>query len=147
MTSFKMEPGPVHLFRIPTGGDIYDGITDFARANQIEAAWLSYLGAVRRASLRYFDQEAKEYRYFTVERHLEVLSGVGNISLLDGAPFLHTHAAFGDEEGKAFGGHIDVGCEVWAVEVSMQELIGEAPERKPDDCTGLALWDSLSPES
>lgn len=141
-----MEPGPVHLFRIPTGGDIYDDIARYAEANRIQAAWLSYLGAVRRASLRYFDQEAKEYRDLTLEQPLEVLSGVGNISLLDGEPFLHTHAAFGDEAGQAYGGHIDPGCEVWALEVKMQEMLGEAPERSPDECTGLTLWEAL-PES
>jgi len=136
----RFEPGPVHLLRLETGSDLVDEITRFAVDHHVRAAWLSFLGAVRRASLRYYDQEAREYRDFTIDRHLEVLSGVGNISILDGRPFLHAHAAFADDAGAAFGGHLNVGCEVWSIEVRLEELRGEPPVRTFDERTGLNLW-------
>jgi predicted DNA-binding protein with PD1-like motif len=120
MISYRMEPGPIHI--------------------GIEAAWLSYLGAVSSASLRYYDQDERVYVDFEIDAHLEVLSGVGNVSLLDGAPFVHTHAAFADEEGRAWGGHLNTGTRVWALEVRIQELVGEPLVRRPDDCTSLSLW-------
>lgn len=138
--SRRFEPGPVHLLRLATGEDVLDGITAYVTEHDIRAAWLSYLGAVRRASLRYFDQERRQYCDFMIGRHLEVLSGVGNVSVLDGAPFVHTHMALGDDRGRAYGGHVDSGCEVWALEVSIHELVGDVPVREPDDCTGLGLW-------
>lgn len=140
MTGYELTPGKTHLLRLPTGADIVTEITRFAEERGIEAAWFTYLGAVRHAALRYYDQDALEYRDFTIDRHLEVLSGVGNVSLLDGAPFLHTHAVFGDEEGRTYGGHLAVGCEVWALEVRLDELIGDALVRLPDEATGLSLW-------
>jgi uncharacterized protein len=140
VTGYELTPGTTHLLRLPTGADIVTEITRFCEERGIEAAWLTYLGAVRRAALRYYDQDALEYRDFTIDRRLEVLSGVGNISLLDGAPFLHTHAVFGDEQGRAYGGHLAVGCEVWALEVRLEELIGDPPVRLPDEATGLSLW-------
>lgn len=90
--------------------------------------------------MRYYDQGQRIYRDFELDQHLEVLSGVGNVSLLDGSPFVHTHAAFAESDGKAIGGHLNSGTTVWALEVRIQELIGDPLIRDPDDCTSLSLW-------
>ena len=129
------------MLRLATGADLVEAITAYAADHRIQAATVEYLGAVRRAALRYYDQDAREYRDFVIDRHLEVLSGIGNISVLDDIPFLHTHMALADDVGAAFGGHVNVGTEVWAIEVRMQELDGaEPPIRTFDDCTSLTLW-------
>lgn len=140
MISYLMEPGAIHLVRLNTGEDLLDGITEYVTGAGIRAAWLTYLGAVSRASLRYYDQDERIYRDFELDEHLEVLAGVGNVSLLDEAPFVHTHAAFGGSNGKAVGGHLNSGTTVWALEVRIQELIGDPLIREPDDCTSLSLW-------
>lgn len=136
----RFETGTTHLFRLEAGDDVVEEITRFVTEHRIEAAWIGYLGAVRKASLRYYDQDALEYIDFTIDEHLEVLSGMGNVSLLDGKPFVHTHAVFSDREGKAFGGHLNAGCEVWSLEVRIEELVGDAPVRQFDETTGLSLW-------
>ena len=146
MISRKFDPGSVHLIRLRSGSDILDELTGYAVDNSVTAAWFTYLGAVSSAGLRYYDQNGKTYRDFTIDRHLEVLSGVGNVSLLDGAPFGHTHAVFADEDGNAFGGHLDTGCRVWALEIRLQELLGAPLVRTTDHCTGLALWGGTVPE-
>jgi hypothetical protein len=140
MIGYRMEPGPIHVVRLNTGTDLLQGITSYVTDSGITAAWLTYLGAVSRASLRYYDQDERVYDDFVLDEHLEVLSGVGNVSLLDGVPFVHTHAAFGASDARAFGGHVNVGTTVWAVEISIQELHGDALVRQPDDCTSLSLW-------
>ena len=136
----RFTPGPIHIVKLPVGADIVRTITEFAAEHGIDKAWVTYLGAVRRASLRYYDQDAKVYRDFDIDQHLEVLSGVGNISLLDGKPFLHTHAAFGDADGRAFGGHLNEGCEAFLIEARIEELDGDALLREFDEETGLAPW-------
>ncbi len=140
MQAYTFEPGRVHLLRLATGDDLYTTITGYASDHGVGAAWMHYLGAVSRASLRYYNQSEQGYEDFVIDRHLEVLAGTGNLSLLDGAPFLHTHAAFADRDGKGFGGHVNVGTEVFALEVTLVELKGQVPVREPDDCTGLTLW-------
>jgi predicted DNA-binding protein with PD1-like motif len=137
---FRFEPGPVHLIRLEAGDDLYEAITLFATERDIRAATVAFLGAVRRASLRYYDQQQKRYVDFDVDRHLEIVSGVGNISVLDGAPFVHIHAAFADELGAAFGGHVNTGTEVFLCEVTVSELRGSAPVRQLDETTGLMVW-------
>ena len=140
MIPFVLQPGPVHLVRLETGSDLYDSITAYVRGAGIAAASVTFLGAVERAALRYYDQDGKAYRDFTIDEHLEVVAGVGNVSLLEAEPFLHIHAAFADDAGRAFGGHVNVGTVVFALEVTLHELVGDAPVREPDDCTGLTLW-------
>jgi uncharacterized protein len=141
MTSYELQPARVHLLRLAAGTDVVDEITGFARDKGIRAAWVTCLGALRRASLRYYDQAALEYRDFTIDRHLEVLAAVGNVSLLDGEPFLHLHITLGDAEGRAFGGHANAGCEVFSLEVRIEELAGDPPVRVFDSATGLSLWE------
>ncbi len=140
MRSYRFTPGPIHLFRLDRGADLYQEISRFATDHGITAATVGFLGAVQRASLRYYDQEAREYRDFQIDEPLEVVSGVGNVTLLDGAPFLHIHAAFSDEHGHGHGGHVNTGTIVFALEAAVQELEGEAPVRLPDDESGLTLW-------
>ena len=137
---YRFESGASHVLRLETGADIVGSITEFATDQGIPTAWINFLGAVRRASLRYYDQDTREYRDFDLDRHLEVLSGVGNISLLDGKPFVHAHAAFSDEAGAAFGGHLNAGCEAFVIEVRVEELIGDPLIRAFDESTGLSLW-------
>lgn len=140
MNAYEFQPGPIHVLRLEEGMDLVDTVTGFATERGIRSAWLSYLGAVSRASLRYYDQVGHAYRDFTIDRHLEVLTGVGNVSLLDGVPFVHTHATFSDEHGNAFGGHVNRGCRVFSLEVNLQELVGDPPVRYHDPATGLNLW-------
>ncbi len=140
MTHYTYQTKQVHLLRPETGDDLLGAIESFAESRNIGTAWLSYLGAVKRASLRYYDQTRREYVDYVIDQPLEVLTGTGNVSKLEGRPFVHTHAVFSDEDGKAFGGHVNHGCEVWALEVKIEEYEGAPPVRLPHDETGLNLW-------
>ncbi len=140
MKVHRYSPGEVHVMRLDTGDDLVPRLTRYATDNGITAAWFSYLGAVQQASLRYFDQQALEYRDFEIERPLEILSGVGNVSMLDGAPFVHTHAAFGDADGRAYGGHVNQGTIAFLIEVRLECFEGDPPVRMADETTGLMIW-------
>ena len=129
-----------HLLRLDTDSDLYESVSGYATDLGIEAAWVNFLGAVRSASLRYYDQAAKTYGDYVLDEPLEVVAGVGNVSLLDGEPFLHIHAALSTEDGSGYGGHVNVGTIVFAIEVAIQELDGDPLVRRADDCTGLNLW-------
>lgn len=140
MTHYTYQTRQVHWLRVETGDDLLGAIESFVESHDIGTAWLSYLGAVTRASIRYYDQGLREYADFVIDEPLEVVAGTGNVSELDGRPFVHTHAVFSDEGGKAVGGHVNHGCEVWALEVKIEEYEGESPVRLPHDQTGLNLW-------
>lgn len=141
-----MNAGATYMVRLATEADLLGGLEDFVRENGIQGGWITYLGAVRSASLRYYDQAEQEYCDFHIHRPLEVLAGTGNISLLDGDPFIHTHAQFADEQGRGFGGHVNYGCEVWAIEARIEVVTGDIPIREFDERTGLHLWGGNLPE-
>ena len=127
MKVFSFDPGRTHLLSLSRGDDLLEVLASFARSNGILAATITLLGSVTRADLSWYDPETADYRTFVVEEQLEVASGTGNISLFEGAPLVHVHAVFADSSGKAFGGHINPGTTVFALEATVQELVGEPP--------------------
>lgn len=140
MQAHVFETGREFLLRLPTGSDLVPSLTDFAKHHGVQAGWINYLGAISHASLRYYNQDEQRYEDFEIAQHLEVLAGIGNISLLDGEPFIHTHMALADRDGKAIGGHVNSGTIVFAIEVRVEEILGDPPERLFDEITGLSLW-------
>ena len=128
------------VLRLFTGEDILDSIKRIADEYNIRGASLSLIGAVSKVVLGYFDMENREYRTFTVDEDLEVVSCVGNISRLeDGTVVVHAHMVTADSEGRCYGGHVMRGCEVSAtIEVVITEF--DRPlVRSRDESTGLNL--------
>ena len=72
--------------------------------------------------------ESNVYRTFVREEQLEVAGGTGNISLYEGQPLVHVHAVFADSTGRTIGGHINPGTTVFAMEATIQQLVGDPPE-------------------
>jgi len=75
-----------------------------------------------------------------LNKKLEIASCTGNISIKDGEIFVQAHITLADMEGKAFGGHLMPGTEIFAAEFFVQELIGQDLVRAKDEITGLPLW-------
>jgi len=131
--------------RLEHGADLLDELTAVCAENSVSLGWLNALGAVQRARLGYYDQDAREYRYFDLGRHLEIANLVGNVSLKDGKPIIHAHVTLADSDGNAFGGHLAQGTVVFACEFRIQVLDGPEFSRGFDDTTGLPLWTDSSP--
>lgn len=127
------------LARLDNGAEIIGQITDIARTKKIEAATFYAIGALSRADLGYYDQKAHEYRVTPVEVPVEIASCSGNISLLDGQPFVHAHAVLADGQSRTWAGHLVRGS-IFAAEIYLQELPGPRLCRTPDSVTGLNLW-------
>ena len=125
---FDFDPGRIHLLSLSQGDDLLDSLTSFARSNGILAATITFLGSVSRADLSWYDPDTGDYRTFVREEQLEVAGGTGNISLYEGWPLVHVHAVFADSTGRTIGGHINPGTTVFAMEATVQHLVGEPPE-------------------
>ncbi|MFN2543390.1 MAG: PPC domain-containing DNA-binding protein, partial [Actinomycetota bacterium] len=67
-------------------------------------------------------------------------SGIGNVSLKDGQPFVHLHVVATGPDGAPVGGHLMEGTKVYLVEAYFRELGGPAPVREQNDDIGLATW-------
>ncbi len=126
--------------RLRRGDDLLEGLNAVCRGEDIRLGRVSALGAVERARVGFYDQTAREYRYLDIDRPTEILALVGNVSQKDGAPFVHAHVTLGDEEGRAFGGHLAPGTVVFACEFSITPMEGAELVRGFDEETGLPLW-------
>lgn len=128
------------LGRLQRGDDLLEEITRICKGEDIRLGWINALGAVEKACIGYYDQQAREYAFHTIDRPLEITNLTGNISLREGNPMLHAHVTLADSEGKAYGGHLSAGTIVFACEFAITVLEGLIPERQYDQDTGLTLW-------
>lgn len=133
--------GRTYIGRLAQGSDL------LAELNRLcDELWISHgevraIGAVSRAKVGYYDQVERVYGFIDLDRHLEILSLVGNVSLKDGKPFVHAHVVLGDEQAAAVGGHLAEGCTVFACEAVISELLPQHElSRGLDQGTGLPLW-------
>ncbi len=132
--------GRLFVSRIPYDQDIAEYVRTFSEDNGISVGLFSEIGAVKKAVLGYYKQEAKEYSTLTIDEALEIVSCTGNISIRDGKPFLHAHIALSDDAGHTYAGHLMDGVQVFACEFTLQEIIGAPLTRESDAQTGLWLW-------
>ena len=140
MTHGEFKSAGTYLVRLPHGADLIETIETACRGRGVQMAGVMALGAVRRATIAYYDQDEKEYRQRTFDEPLEIAALIGNISLRDGEPMLHAHAVFSRENGETVAGHLASPTEIFACEVRIDMLDGPPLERVLDDVTGLTLW-------
>jgi predicted DNA-binding protein with PD1-like motif len=139
MLNMQASMGPAHILRPPFGSDLLKELEGFVRAAGINLAWLSGLGAVSRATIRYFEEPKQQWIDIELDKRLEVASLLGNVSLMNGEPILHVHIALCDEEG-CYGGHLGYNTLAINVEMLVTTLSGPAVTRKLDAQTGLTIW-------
>ncbi len=127
-----------YMARLETGADWREEIEDFARDIEADAGWFTAMGAVSDAEVWFYDQSEKEYQSVTFDEPLEVAGCVGNVGLLDGERFAHTHAVLSRPSGQALAGHLNAGT-VFAGELYFRAF--EQPlARERDETTELDLW-------
>jgi predicted DNA-binding protein with PD1-like motif len=132
--------GRVWVGRLETGDDLVEEIERVCAEQEVRAAWVSAVGAVKRASFAYYEQDERRYLELASDEHHEIAGFVGNVSMRDARPFLHAHATFAARNGATVGGHLLLGCEVFVAEITIREMTGVELVRTPDEVTGLALW-------
>ena len=127
------------LVLLQRGEKLVAGLTQLAKDRGLRGAGLSALGALCDVELGYYVLHDKRYERITLADDLELLSLTGNVTLKDGAPFVHVHASLGDREFRARGGHLFEATVGASVELRVERW-SAAPVRKPDEAIGLALW-------
>ena len=95
-----------YLLVFSTNDQVNETILDFATEEQIHSAQLSGIGGFSSVTLGYFDWNTKEYKPIKIDEQVEVVSFQGNLSMFEGNPKLHVHAAIGKSDGSAWAGHL-----------------------------------------
>ena len=122
------------------GDEAVAALNQFARAEDLEAAQITAVGAFSRATVGWFDRVAKDYRRIQIDEQCEVLSLIGDVAEGRDGPIVHIHVVLGLADGTTRGGHLLEG----RVFPTLEVIVTETPAllRKvmnPD--IGIALID------
>src|SRR5262252_4356484 len=114
------------------GDEAVSVLTQFAQAEDLEAAQITAVG--------WFDRATRDYRHIRVDEQCELLSLVGDVAEGEDGPILHMHAVLGLSDGTTRGGHLLEG----RVFPTLEAVVTETPARlrkvlRPD--IGIALID------
>jgi len=134
------DPGRRFMGRLSHECDLLEEFEQLCRKEGIRCAVFTAIGALTRATLGFYQQEQKKYHTIELDFPLEIASLSGNISIKDGKIMAHAHAVLSDENGRSWAGHLFPNSTIFAGEFFLQELVGEAWERRFDPQTGLYLW-------
>lgn len=92
---------------LKTGDEAMASLMEMAKAERLDAAQVTGIGAFQEAVIRYFDWKDKSYHDIPVEEQVEVASLVGDIaSGQNGEPVVHIHIVLGRRDGSAVVGHL-----------------------------------------
>ncbi|MDD5688461.1 MAG: DNA-binding protein [Elusimicrobia bacterium] len=131
------------VFELNYGEDITDAIISICKRKKINSGVVFFIGAVQKATLGYYHQNTKKYKKIFLNKPLEIVSGMGNISFKNKKHFLHAHISLSDKNGKVFGGHLFSPTIIFVCEVFILRE-NKKLSRGFDKQTGLFLWQKLN---
>ena len=132
--------GSNYIIRLDAGERIIGSLLSLCESERIGSGFFNGLGAVGEAELGHFDPTTGDYSWTKLSGSYEIVSLHGDITVVDGRPFIHAHASLGDKTFVVRGGHlkeavVSVTCEVTLTR--FKDDIG----REKDEATGLFLLD------
>ncbi|MFH1055897.1 MAG: DUF296 domain-containing protein [Candidatus Altiarchaeota archaeon] len=139
ITSTNVKSSEEFLGRFEHDTEVMTEIREFASRKRVKSAVFSMIGAVKSATISYYDQKARKYHDIEFNEPMEVVHCTGNICIKDGKSIVHAHACLAHEDGRAVGGHL-VAMRVFAGEIHIK-IFRNKIIRAFDEKTGLNLLD------
>ena len=99
--------GDTYIVRMDPGEEILTQLKVFAEQEGVKLASVTALGAVKDFTVGVFDTGAKVYKSNRFQGVYEIVSLVGTINTMNDAFYCHLHMCAADQEGHAFGGHMN----------------------------------------
>lgn len=131
--------GDTYLVRIDLDEEIMQSLTCLCEKEHVALARVEAIGAVNHAVIGVYDLQKKEYYPEEIHEFMEITSLNGNITAMDGKPYIHLHATLADQHHAIHGGHalemrVGATCEMFVT-----VLDGEV-KRQKDEALGINLW-------
>ncbi len=129
-----------HVIRIVRGEELVESILKYSTTNNIKTGWVQAIGACSEATISSYNFQTREYDKKTFTEDLELVSLIGNISMVDGKPSLHAHVSLSRHDMSVIGGHLHSMTISGTGEVFITPLEAQFT-RNHDEDTGLNLLD------
>ena len=130
--------GDTYIVRMDPGEEILTQLKVFAEQEGVKLASVTALGAVKDFTVGVFDTGAKVYKSNRFQGVYEIVSLVGTINTMNDAFYCHLHMCAADQEGHAFGGHLNEAVISATCELTVTCLPGRT-DRVFSDEVGLNL--------
>lgn len=127
---------------VERGEKLVATLTAELERRNLRGGFITGLGALTDVELGYYFLHRRDYKRRTFKDEYELISLTGNVALKDGKPFVHVHAALGDEGFGVFGGHLFEAVSAVTVELSVCPF-PFVPGRRFNDDVGLATLCAL----
>lgn len=138
MVSHKLDGG--YVLRLDKGEELMRNLTQFCEEKKIMAGWVSGLGGALWAELAFYHLDQKAYEFDRIDEPLEVANLTGNVSQVNGKPFLHVHTTVSDLNYHAYSGHLKELAVAATLEVRL-EVWPEGIDRIHNEACGLKVLD------
>lgn len=127
------------IVRLDRGEEIVASLRAVCETYGLRAAAIGGIGAVKGATVCLYNIETGRYSDTVLPQFLEMTNLSGNVSVMDGAPYLHLHITLADGNAHAFGGHLKEAFIGATAELFVTVLDTEI-SRVRDEATGLNLF-------
>jgi uncharacterized protein len=124
------------LLVLKKGEQVQQSILRCAEDAAIKGATVSGIGALKPATLLYFDHKTKQYHSKEIKQFMEVTNLTGNISKLNGDYINHLHITLADNNYQVQGGHLKDATVGAVLEIQITPMKGPLI-KKYDEDTGL----------
>jgi hypothetical protein len=129
-----------YVIVLAKGDEVMSGLSDFARQNKVTSASFTAIGAFSHAIVAWFDDSRKEFKLNPINQQVELVSMIGNVTLVNNKPAVHTHVSVASSDGTVQGGHVINAFVFPTLELFM--TVHPTPlHKQPDEATGLELID------
>lgn len=95
-----------YLIRLYKDENVFTALEQFAQQANVSCGTLNGIGALKNCELGFYHLDKKEYDRRIFPEEAELLSLVGNLSLLENKPFYHIHTVLGAADFSTYGGHL-----------------------------------------
>ena len=136
MTFKKVEDK--YFLRLFKDEEVLETLIKFCSEQSIFFGNITAIGGTHQATIGWYELSTKQYHWQEFSGNLEVVSLTGNISKLNGAPFIHIHTVLSNEKFECVGGHLKQALVGPTLEVVIEKIEAEV-DRKLDDEIGLNL--------
>ena len=128
--------GATYIIRLDAGEKIVETLMTLCERDGIGGGYFSGIGSVRDVEIGWFDAAAKGYAWTRIPGPGEIVSLIGNITKVDGRPFVHAHIALGDNTFAVRGGHLKEAVVSVTCEMTLVRFRDDIA-RKPDGASGF----------
>lgn len=129
-----------YILKLSRGEKVIETLTNFCASRGIRSGAFTGIGAVKNATIGYYDLAARRYFFKGFPEDREVASMNGNIAMVEGKPYLHVHAVLSkmDDSLSCVGAHLKEADVAVTLEVFLTDY-GVSVERRLDEEVGLKL--------